>query len=31
MSDFGLERAAEVLSRAFEDYFVRIPFTVGDA
>lgn len=29
MTDYGLERAAEVLSRAFEDYFVRIPFTVG--
>jgi ribosomal protein S18 acetylase RimI-like enzyme len=29
MIDYGLERGAEVLSRAFEDYFVRIPFTVG--
>ena len=29
MADYGLERAAEVLSRAFEDYFVRIPFTLG--
>ena len=29
MVDYGLERAAEVLSRAFEDYFVRIPFTAG--
>src|SRR5688500_12868259 len=29
MVDYGLERAAEVLSRAFEDYFVRIPFTLG--
>jgi len=29
MADYGLERAAEVLSRAFEDYFVRIPFTAG--
>ena len=24
----GLERAAAVLARAFEDYFVRIPFTL---
>ena len=29
MIDFGLEPAAEVLARAFEDYFVRIPSTVG--
>src|SRR5687768_10546492 len=29
MADYGLERAAKVLSRAFEDYFVRIPFTLG--
>lgn len=29
MVDFGLDRAAEVMSRAFEDYFVRIPFTIG--
>jgi ribosomal protein S18 acetylase RimI-like enzyme len=29
MTDFGLEPAAEVLARAFEDYFVRIPSTVG--
>lgn len=29
MVDYGLERAAEVLSRAFEDYFVRIPFSAG--
>ena len=29
MADYGLERAAEVLSRAFEDYFVRIPFSAG--
>jgi ribosomal protein S18 acetylase RimI-like enzyme len=29
MADYGLDRAAEVLSRAFEDYFVRIPFTVA--
>jgi hypothetical protein len=29
MVDCGLERAAEVLTRAFEDYFVRIPFNVG--
>ena len=26
MVEYGLERAATVLSRAFEDYFVRIPF-----
>ena len=29
MADYGLERAAEVLARGFEDYFVRIPFTAG--
>jgi ribosomal protein S18 acetylase RimI-like enzyme len=29
MADYGLESSAEVLSRAFEDYFVRIPFTIG--
>lgn len=29
MVDYGLEPAAEVLARAFEDYFVRIPSTVG--
>src|SRR5688572_32117822 len=29
MADYGLERAAEVLTRGFEDYFVRIPFTLG--
>jgi GNAT superfamily N-acetyltransferase len=29
MADYGLDRAAEVLARAFEDYFVRIPFSVG--
>lgn len=29
MVDYGLERAAEVMTRAFEDYFVRIPFNVG--
>ena len=29
MADYGLERAAGVLSQAFEDYFVRIPFTLG--
>lgn len=29
MLDHGLDRSAEVLSRAFEDYFVRIPFTVA--
>lgn len=29
MADYGLERAAEVLARGFEDYFVRIPFSVG--
>ena len=27
--DYGLERAADVLARAFEDYYVRIPFTVA--
>jgi GNAT superfamily N-acetyltransferase len=29
MVDYGLEPATEVLARAFEDYFVRIPSTVG--
>ena len=29
MVDYGLEPAAEVLACAFEDYFVRIPSTVG--
>ena len=29
MVDYGLEPAAEVLARGFEDYFVRIPSTVG--
>jgi len=29
MLDYGLEPAAEVLARAFEDYFVRIPSTIG--
>lgn len=29
IAEYGLERAAAVLARAFEDYFVRIPFTVG--
>jgi ribosomal protein S18 acetylase RimI-like enzyme len=29
MIDYGLERAAEVLARGFEDYFVRIPSTAG--
>ena len=29
MADYGLARAAEVLARGFEDYFVRIPFTLG--
>jgi ribosomal protein S18 acetylase RimI-like enzyme len=28
MTDYGLERSAEIMSRAFEDYFVRIPFPV---
>ena len=28
MLDFGLEPSAEILARAFEDYFVKIPFTV---
>ena len=28
MTDYGLDRSAEILSRAFEDYFVRIPFPV---
>ena len=27
-SEYGLERAAAVLARAFDDYFVRIPFTL---
>ena len=27
-SEYGLERAAAVLARGFEDYFVRIPFTL---
>lgn len=27
--DHGLERSAEILTRAFEDYFVRIPFPVS--
>jgi ribosomal protein S18 acetylase RimI-like enzyme len=27
--DYGLERAADVLARAFKDYFVRIPFNVA--
>jgi ribosomal protein S18 acetylase RimI-like enzyme len=29
MVDYGLEPAAELLARAYEDYFVRIPSTVG--
>ena len=29
MADYGLEPAAQVLARAFDDYFVRIPFTFG--
>ena len=29
MVDYGLEPAAELLARAFEDYLVRIPSTVG--
>ena len=29
MTDYGLKPAAEVMARAFEDYFVRIPSTVG--
>jgi ribosomal protein S18 acetylase RimI-like enzyme len=29
MADYGLKPAAEVLARGFEDYFVRIPSTVG--
>jgi ribosomal protein S18 acetylase RimI-like enzyme len=29
MVDYGLEPAAEVLARGFEDYFVRIPSTMG--
>ena len=29
MVDYGLERSAEVLAGGFEDYFVRIPFTLG--
>jgi ribosomal protein S18 acetylase RimI-like enzyme len=28
MTDYGLDRSAEILTRAFEDYFVRIPFPV---
>jgi ribosomal protein S18 acetylase RimI-like enzyme len=28
MVDYGLDRSAEILARGFEDYFVRIPFTV---
>lgn len=28
MLDYGLERSADVLARAFDDYFVRIPFTI---
>ncbi len=27
VADFGLDRAAEVLTRGFSDYFVKIPFT----
>ncbi|MCA1660300.1 MAG: GNAT family N-acetyltransferase [Verrucomicrobiaceae bacterium] len=29
MVDYGLEPSAEVLARAFQDYFVRIPSTIG--
>jgi ribosomal protein S18 acetylase RimI-like enzyme len=29
MAHYGLEPAAEVMARAFEDYFVRIPSTLG--
>src|SRR4051812_43745390 len=29
MLDFGLEPSADVLARAFADYFVRIPFDLG--
>jgi ribosomal protein S18 acetylase RimI-like enzyme len=29
IADYGLEPAADVMARAFEDYFVRIPSTVG--
>lgn len=29
VADFGLERAAEVLTRAFADYFVKIPFSAA--
>jgi len=28
MVDYGLDRSAEIMTRAFEDYFVRIPFPV---
>jgi hypothetical protein len=28
MTGYGLERSAEILARAFSDYFVRIPFNV---
>ena len=28
MLDYGLEQSADVLARAFADYFVRIPFDV---
>lgn len=28
MTDYGLERSAEILAHAFSDYFVRIPFNV---
>lgn len=29
MAEFGLERAADVLTRGFADYFVRVPFSAG--
>jgi GNAT superfamily N-acetyltransferase len=29
MADYGLERSAKMLARAFENYFVQIPFTEG--
>jgi ribosomal protein S18 acetylase RimI-like enzyme len=29
MLDYGLERAAEILARGFEDYFIRIPFSAA--
>ncbi len=29
VADFGLDRAAEVLTRAFADYFVNIPFSAA--